>query len=209
MGCYQFATPISHSGETPGNDVSADLPAGQRWGSPPLLLPASHPEVGTVWAGDKSLLREGLKKVYNPPSLNHQRAAPPQKIAFPGPETRPGQGPNTILLPARASRSRFPLAKNQRRAAWRLALSKDPSFRPAGAADWAVGGSGSRFSGGGGRGGPFPEAGWLAFENHQGLWSDKFIRKNFLNRGCSRQPRPVCGCSQSPEELGRGERRGG
>lgn len=58
VGCFKFATPISHPGEMPGNGVSADLPAGQRWGSPPLLLPASHPEVGTVWAGDKSLLRE-------------------------------------------------------------------------------------------------------------------------------------------------------
>lgn len=33
---------------------------------------------------------------------------------------------------------------------------------------------------------PPPAAAWLEIHNPQELWSDKFIRKNFLNGGCSR-----------------------
>lgn len=131
VGRFKFAIPISHLGKVPSNDVSAGVPAGQRWGSTPLPPSLSEPEVGTVWALDKGLLREGMteanrkRQIYNRPSFNHQRAAPSQNTASPRPETGTTSGnPRTHTnLPARASRSHFPGPMTQWAAHGRQPLS--------------------------------------------------------------------------------------
>lgn len=110
VGCFKFATPVSHPGEMPGHDVSASW---TEMGFYSSLADSIHPKAGTVWTLDKRLLRGMTSKDINRPSLNHQRAAPSKKPACPNPETGPGQGLNTNLLPARASRSHFPGPRNE------------------------------------------------------------------------------------------------
>lgn len=133
-----------------GDCVSAGLPAGQRWGSTPLSVPASQPEAGTVWAPDEDWLRMAEEASLEKASLQSTFPQPPE-----GSTTQKNSLPSSQ---PRASRSCFPGSQESTSGALQTGSLEESLLQACLGFRLGSGWEGpSGFAGGAGRWSHFPE----------------------------------------------------